>query len=291
MTRSDPPRPVHYLSFDIEDWFHVPFAAPYLRRTDWDRKVSIVESGTQSILELLYRHGVKATFFVLGLAAARHPGLIREIAEAGHEIGIHGNDHIPIAEVSRTCFREDVRAALSAVGGTTGVHPMGYRAPLCSIDSETLWALDVLRDEGLRYDSSVYPSSPLAYAGMGDVPSEPYEIIERFYEVPLSCETVFGIPLPLSGGFYLRLAPLPIFSWLLARRSKRAESAVLYYHPWEFSIEYPRVIRHPLKRFIQYHSLRSVRPKLEHLLSTFRFRPLREALPTGSPESPVAFSG
>jgi polysaccharide deacetylase family protein (PEP-CTERM system associated) len=268
----------HYISFDIEDWFQVPFAAASVPRDGWEKLPSVVADGTAQILGLLKRHDVTATFFVVGWIAERYPDLVRRIRDGGHEIGSHSYAHQPLDQLTPEAVDGDTARSSEILEKITGTRPLGYRAPLGSIGERNAWALDILKKHGFQYDSSIYPANPFVYSGMRNVPTMPYEISPGFWEIPLSVERIAGAAVPLSGGFYLRLLPLTAFGRLLARKNARAEACVLYYHPWEFATEYPRPIRHPLKRFIQYYNLKSVAPKLDLLLSRFRFRPLRDAL-------------
>jgi len=269
----------NYLSFDIEDWFQVPFASRDVNRSDWETLQSNVVDGTQTILDLLSRRRVSATFFIVGWIAERHPDLVRRIADGGHEIGSHSYAHRPLDELSPEELDKDTALSVEILTHVTGQKPRGYRAPMGSIGDDNAWAIDILRKNGVRYDSSIYPSSPFVYSGMRGAKAAPFEIANGLWEVPLSAETIAGLPIPLSGGFYLRLASPGVFQWLMKRKNARGESCVLYYHPWEFSTSYPRPIRNLPKRFIQYHNLDSVTPKLDRLLSSFEFGPLIDALP------------
>lgn len=269
----------HFLSFDIEDWFDVPFVKPFLVESRFEKLPSVVESGTRSILVLLGQNQVKATFFVVGQIAERFPDLVREIVDQGHEVGTHGYLHVTPDQMSKVEFEEDLVKSLDAIEKATGHRPKGYRAPLGSLAPNTLWVLDLLKKQGLMYDSSIYPAHPLVYGGIRGFAQEVHQILPDFWEVPLSTAPILGLPCPISGGFYLRFLPFLFFKRALRRRTEDQLPAVLYYHSWEFSTDYPRPIPWGAKRFIQYYRLDSVRPKLEDLIRSFSFGPICDAIP------------
>ncbi len=225
-------------------------------------------------------HDAKATYFVVGLVAEEFPDLVREIHDRGHEVATHGYWHKPVDEMSPEEFEIDLEKSLDAIEAACGYRPIGYRAPLGSLDDKTLWVLDILKQKGLKYDSSIYPANPLVYGGVKNFRPDIHEIRADLWEVPLSAGRVLGLPFPISGGFYLRLLPFKIFQGLMAEKNRRGESVVLYYHSWEFQTRYPRIIPIGLKRFIQYYNLDSVHPKLKVLLNNYCFRPLIEGVPS-----------
>lgn len=273
------PDPELYLSFDIEDWHQVPFATPYLTATPRHRLESVVVAGTERILALLNKYDVKATFFVVGEVADAHPELVQQIVADGHEVGCHGYAHIPISDMTPEAFEADLQRGVDVIRRITGTSPAGFRAPLASIGEREFWAIDIIRRTGFRYDSSIYPPSPFVHRALADIPPAVHEIVAGLWEVPLTVERWLGLGIPLSGGFYIRVLPERVYRHLLNRHMSRGEPAVVYFHSWEFETAYPRVVRHPLKRFVQYHNLESIERKLEKLLGMYRFRRLSDALP------------
>ena len=269
------------LSFDVEDWYQgieMPAAT-------WDRFPARLEIGLGRILDLLARQNVRATFFVLGAVARRHPDLVKRIAGAGHEIGTHGHDHEKVYDLDPRRFREDLRRSLDALQSLTGEPVLGHRAPYFSITRRSLWALDILREEGLRYDASIYPGSNYRY-GIPEYPDEVRELPNGLIECPVSMLTWVGRRWGI-GGAYLRLLPRATLVAGIRRRNAAERLSGLYLHPWEFDPEHPRVGFRPLAMLTHYANLRSTEPKLRHLLGEFRFASYAEVLGLAAPGAPA----
>ena len=142
-------------TIDVEDWYHtMDFNFP---QEDWDKYEDRVEVGLRLIMEVLERHNVKATFFVLGCVAKKHPDLIKEIASLGHEIGSHGTNHRMVTAQSREEFRADVAMSKQILEDITGEKVKLYRSSSWSIVPKTIWALRILEEEGFICDSSIQP--------------------------------------------------------------------------------------------------------------------------------------
>lgn len=269
-------------SVDVEDYFQVTAFEGVVARRDWDRIELRVERNTRRLLALFARHGVRATHFVLGWIAERCPDLVREIHAAGHELAIHGYDHRMVTSLTPVEFRADVRRAKQAVEEIAGVEVIGYRAPSYSIVRETLWALEVLLDEGFRYDSSIFPIVHDRY-GIPDARRFPWTVAEsdqgELTEFPISTLRLAGLNLPFVGGGYLRLLPFPLVRWGMRRlNSTEGRPAVVYVHPWEVDPDQPRQPVGPLTRLRHYRNLDRTEQRLERLFQDFRFTTLREVL-------------
>ncbi len=145
------------LTVDVEDYFQVEAFASSVKPDSWDGFEPRVEGNVRRVLGLLDRNRTTGTFFVLGWIARKFPGLVREIAAAGHEIGSHGFSHQHISRQSPEQFRADVRAARQCLMDQVQKPVRSYRAPSFSITKRTLWAVDVLAEEGFRFDSSIFP--------------------------------------------------------------------------------------------------------------------------------------
>lgn len=233
------------LSFDVEEHDRIEAAAglecpPALRREYADR----MERATRRLLDALDEAGAKATFFVLGEIARSRPRLVWDIAEAGHEIASHGWDHRRVHRFSPSEFLDDVRASKDALEQASGGPVVGYRAPTFSIDRRTGWAIDALAEAGYRYDSSVFPVRHDRY-GVPDAPRAPFVAegeAAQLVELPPATCRVLGQNLPVAGGGYFRLFPPAVMESGL-RQLARTDSAVgvLYFHPWEFDPEQPRL--------------------------------------------------
>ncbi len=109
-------------------------------------------TGVPRLLRMLDRQRVRSTFFVPGYTAHRHPGVVRDIAAAGHEIAHHGYLHEPLAGVGAAAEASYLDRGLEALEEVAGVRPVGYRAPMW----ELTWASPgLLADRGFLYDSSL----------------------------------------------------------------------------------------------------------------------------------------
>ena len=223
------------------------------------------------ILAAFDRAGVHATFFTLGWIADRHPGVVRAIVSAGHELASHGYGHARADGQTPDAFRDDVRRAKRVLEDLGGVPVAGYRAPTFSIGPRNPWAFDVLAEEGYRYSSSIYPVRHDLY-GVPDAPRFPYRpAAGPLMELPMTTVRLGGRNLPCAGGGYFRLMPYPLFRALL-RRFNRAESApgVFYFHPWEVDPGQPRVAAASrMARFRHYVNIGAMPGRLERLLRDF----------------------
>jgi polysaccharide deacetylase family protein (PEP-CTERM system associated) len=244
-----------------------------------------VGDNTRRLLALLDEFGVKATFFVLGWVAEREPGLIREIQAKGHEIASHGYGHELIYHIGSERFREDVRRSKGILEGITGLAVRGYRAPSYSITPRSLWALDILLEEGFSYDSSIFPVHHDTY-GMPDAPRFPYTHERaggRLREFPLTTLPIrlarWQYNLPIAGGGYLRLFPVALIRHGIERINRMEQKpAVLYLHPWEIDPGQPRIRAGWKSRFRHYNNLARTEGKLRHLLETLEFGTMAEVL-------------
>jgi len=235
-----------------------------------------MESATRGLLDQLAGANVLATFFVVGEIAERHPALLRDIHAAGHEVGSHSYDHRRVHRFTPQTFREDLLRSKDALEQVIGAPVYGFRAPTFSVVRETGWAVDVLADCGFEYDSSVFPVRHDRY-GIPDAPREPFLAVGRereLLELPLLTYRLAGVNLPVAGGGYFRLFPLAAMQAGLrqAARATTAAVAMLYFHPWEFDPDQPRLPLGRLSRFRTYVGTGRSRGRLKALLSRHRFR-------------------
>jgi polysaccharide deacetylase family protein (PEP-CTERM system associated) len=265
------------LTIDVEDYFHVSAMAPFIPRSEWDRRDCRVERNVQRILAMLERHRTHATFFTLGWVAERYPALVREIVARGHELASHGHAHERASDLSPAAFFDDVRRAKRVLEDVSGVPVIGYRAPSFSIGAANLWAFDCLAEAGYRYSSSVYPVRRDHY-GMPDAPRFAYQVRAGLLEVPPTTVRVAGRNLPSSGGGFFRLLPYAVSRWML-RQVNRVDRApaIFYFHPWEIDAEQPRVAGIDAKtRFRHYVNLHRTEQRLERLLGDFSWTRMDE---------------
>lgn len=270
------------LSVDVEDYFQVASLAKAVRREDWNDIEPRVERSTRRLLKLLARAGVRATMFVLGWVAERWPQLVREIVEAGHEAALHGYDHRSITSLSRKEFRSDIRTSKALVEEAAGTEVIGYRAPNYSIVKRTEWALEILAEEGIRYDSSIFPIRHDRY-GIPDAPRFPWRIKtdngSELIEFPMSTIRLAGLNFPFVGGGYLRHFPFAVCRWGIRHINEvEKQPAMVYIHPWEIDPDQPRIELPRLTALRHYRNLDRTEPRLEALLAEFRFTTVREVL-------------
>jgi polysaccharide deacetylase family protein (PEP-CTERM system associated) len=269
-------------SVDVEDYFQVGAFERHVPRQAWSRLEPRVERNTRRLLDLCAEHGVQGTFFVLGWVAERWPGLVRDIRDAGHELGTHGQDHRRVTTLTPPQFREDVRRSKALIEDAAGTEVIGYRAPNYSIVRETMWAMDVLLEEGFRYDSSIFPIRHDRY-GIPDFPRFPRPVRgsngSALHEVPISTVRFAGMNLPFVGGGYLRQFPMAFIRWGMRRLNGfERRPAILYIHPWEIDPEQPRFRVPFLTGVRHYRNLHRTEERLAELFGAYRFTTIREVL-------------
>jgi polysaccharide deacetylase family protein (PEP-CTERM system associated) len=270
------PSPVNALTVDFEDWYQ----GLEIPQASWAGYEDRLPASGRRLLALFAERGARATFFILGAVAERHPELVREIAAAGHEIGTHGWSHTLVYQMTPETFREELVRSIRLLESLTRQHIVGHRAPFFSITRRSLWALDILGEEGLRYDSSVFPVLNYRY-GIEDAPRWPYAVREGdggLIEFPISTWRVLGRNLPVSGGAYFRIFPYALTRTALRSINREGKPVVFYVHPWELDPGHPRI---PLPRRIaatHYFNLGSTAGRLRRLLGEFSFAPMKEVL-------------
>lgn len=277
---------VNGVTIDVEEHFQVHNMEHVIGRDDWHRHTSRVEANVRRILKLLSENGTRATFFVLGWVAERHPELLGEIRELGHEIASHGYWHELIYRQTPAQFSADIGRSLDAIERACGVRPEGYRAPCFSITKDSLWALDVLRERGIRFDSSIFPITCHHRYGLGGASRFISRLPNGIWEMPVSTVRLAGRNWPVGGGGYFRLFPLWLTRRAIRRINAEGHPAILYLHPWEFDPGQPRIQGiDRLARFRHYHALDQTEGRLRSLLREFRFGSLRQCFASQLSES------
>ena len=272
-------RQLNALTVDVEDYFHVEAFASSISPADWPGYDLRVEKNVEQILELFSRCQVKATFFILGVVAEKAPGLAARIAGAGHEIGCHGYAHQHIRRQSPAEFRDDVRRARRILTDQTGQAVQCYRAPSFSVTDKTLWAVDILAEEGFTIDSSIFPARHDLY-GIANAPRFLHKR-NGLTEFPPSTIRLAKTSVGVAGGGYLRLFPY----WITRRAIRHineteGQPAMVYFHPWEVDPGQPRIAA-PLKsRLRHYTNLEKMLGKIERLLQDFRFSTITDVCAT-----------
>jgi polysaccharide deacetylase family protein (PEP-CTERM system associated) len=320
------------LTIDVEDYFQVHAFSHIIRYEDWGKFESRVEVNTRRILDILvdpsslqtpnspragdpygpeaeHRTPVRATFFCLGWIAERYPLLIKEIQAQGHEIACHGYAHRLIYHYSKEEFKEDIHKAKGILEDIIGQEVLGYRAPSYSITNNSKWALEMLAEEGFKYDSSIFPIQHDFY-GIFDAPRFPFVVSlngngcpefnpplstpnselrmlnsdppkpQSIIEFPLSTVRVGKFNLPISGGGYFRLFPYFMIKKGLDRINQiEGQPFIFYLHPWELDPDQPRIQEVGLRsRFRHYINLNKTESRFKKLLRDFTFLPLKDLL-------------
>ena len=278
---------VNALTLDVEDYWSI-FLRYWLNKKTEPSEAVVRNS--KWFLEILSKHNVKATCFILGEVAQKHPSLVKMIAENGHEIGSHGFSHKQIFKLSKNQFRDEIATSKKLLEDITGQAVLGYRAPAFSIMPETKWALDILAEEDYRYDSSVYPISGKRYGWPGfkkDICQVILPSGRCIIEAPLSTVTIFGKTLPVAGGGYIRHFPYMVTKRAITNIQKQ-RPAIIYLHPYEIDVQSkPFDVKHrswtDQARLIAFHKIQqrnrsTVPKKILLLLAEFKFKTLWEII-------------
>jgi polysaccharide deacetylase family protein (PEP-CTERM system associated) len=273
----------NYLTIDVEDYFQVSAFEDIIDTNAWDTMEHRVVGNTEKILALLSQYHTKATFFIVGWIAERYPQLVQSIHNQGHEIGAHSYWHRKVYDLTPDEFRTDTQKVKTTLEHIINAPVSGYRAPSYSITNKSLWALDILKELGFTYDSSIFPIYHDTY-GIPNAPRFTYRHVNGLLEHPISTALVFGRKIPVSGGGYFRLFPY-WFTRLALKSINRKEKQpfIFYLHPWEVDPEQPRMHHaKPLSRFRHYNNLDKTTQRLKKLLTDFTFTPLRPPTPNNT---------
>ena len=266
------------MTVDLEDWFHICGLEQTIPEASWPGLESRVTRNTLKILDIFCEKGVRATFFVLGFVAERHPELIEKINGAGHEIATHGYAHKRVYTLTPELFREDLKRAVGTISAITAKAVKGYRAPEWSIRDDSLWGLDILEQEGFEYDSSM---APLPIIGMQDYARIPHRLNlaqGQLWEFPPLVATTPLVNLPLGGGWGLRVFPYQVIRSAIRGLNKEGHSALIYLHPREFDPDSPRIRLPGAKKFVLYARIERTEKRLQRLLDDFRFTSVSDVL-------------
>jgi len=268
---------LNILTVDVEEYFQVHNFAGVVHRDKWDSYESRVEAEVDKVLNLLSEAETRATFFVLGWVAERHANMVRRIQRAGHEIATHGYEHQLIYRQTPEEFAADLRRSIEIIGNITGEQVLGYRAPSFSITQANLWALEIIREQGLKYDSSIFPLVIHDRYGIAVAARHPHLLENGLWEFPIATIPILGKNIPVGGGGYLRVLPYSMVRWALKRINAEGQPFVIYFHSWELDPDQPRIRHVPLfYRFRHYVNLNKMENCVRALLRDFQFGPVRE---------------
>lgn len=266
------------LSVDVEDYFQTEAMSSVGDRASWDRFPLRVVDNTKRLLDLFDEFNAKATFFTVGWIADRAPALMREIVARGHELACHSYWHRTVYSLTQEEFRRDTRRAIEAIQNASGVRVDGYRAPTWSITRKSLWAIQILAEEGFAYDSSIYPIRHDLY-GIPDAMAKPHvwKVSSReILEIPPATYSIGQSRWPAAGGGYLRIFPLRFTCMAIDQLARSKSLPIVYMHPWEIDPEQPRLRVQWKGRMRQYCGLSSFEGKLRQLLARYEFVPFRD---------------
>ena len=267
---------MNILTIDLEDWFHILSHPDVEAPASWDKLPSRVIMNTRRILEMLELRNQKATFFCLGWVAERHPSLIKEIVNAGHELGSHSYYHQLAYKQSTADFRDDTLRSISTLEDISGKKITVYRAPGFSVTHENPWVFDVLIEAGIEYDCSIFPARR-AHGGFHGMPATPF-ILERdggeIKAFPMNTFHLLGRDFVFSGGGYFRFLNYQLIRQMMLR----SEYVMTYFHPRDFDVSQPMIPGlGKTRRFKSYVGLKGAMPKLERLIDEFSFQSLFDA--------------
>lgn len=281
------------LTFDIEEWFHLLDFDATRSESQWDSYEIRIYDNVERLLRILDETNSRATFFIIGWVAQRYPDLVRKIAER-YQIGTHTMNHQLVWQQSREDFRNDVVSSIHLLEDITGKPVECFRAPGFSIRESELWALDILYENGIRYDSSIFPAKGShggIPGGLSNLQREGYMLLdfrklqqspellqqhpEHIIEFPISSHKICGKDLVFNGGGYFRLMPYS----LIQRWSKESAYLLSYIHPRDLDATQPMLPGLPLsRRFKSYVGLKTAESKLRKYLSDFQFTDIRTAV-------------
>ncbi|MAW20892.1 MAG: polysaccharide deacetylase [Flavobacteriales bacterium] len=265
------------LTFDIEDWFHILQKYPDDILDKWSNYEVRIHQGMDKIFKILDENNIKATFFVIGYIARKHPEIVKRIHDLGYEVGAHSDMHKVAYTQSRKQYGEDLSNCINSLQDITGEKIVSYRAPGFSIKKENVWAFEVLSELGIKYDASIFPASR-EDGGFDDFAESTPSVIKykgvKIKEFPMSVNTVFGKRFTVTGGGYFRFFPYRFMRKMIAR----SNYTMTYFHPRDFDSEQPMLDGLSLKRkFKSYYNLSKSYTKLKQLAYDFDFIDIRQA--------------
>ena len=265
---------MHILTFDIEAWYHLyPKSYKHIILPK-DLYPLSLEKETRKIFHLLEQKNLKATFFWLGGDAKKHPGLVRELYNYGHEIGVHSFSHLRIKEMDKITFKLNTEKTLKIIEDITGEKVKSYRAPDFSITKNDLWALEILKDLGFERDCSTIAGS---HFGGRIIPSAPFLIKNNgvvLKEFPVSSFSFLSYNFKYGGSGYFRITPYRF----LYRKMTTSPYVMSYFHPRDFDTMIHKKIKwNPYLKLKYRMGARRAFRHLGQLFEVFPWIPLREA--------------
>lgn len=268
---------MHILTFDVEEWFHLLDNVSTKTEKEWETYPCRIHENMDRIFDILDRHNQKATFFVIGWIAKRYPDVVKRICDKGYDIGFHTNSHQLIYDQSPEEFYEDLVEGLDCIENIIGKKINAFRAPGFSLTEKCNWAFDILSEQGILYDSSVFPISH-AHGGYPSFPSIAPALIKTnggdIKEFPISVGYILGKSMVYSGGGYFRLFPY----WMIKYYAKRSSYIMSYLHPRDMDVGQPMIKDLPMiRKFKSYVGLKYAAIKFEKWITDFTFLDIHTA--------------
>jgi len=253
------------LTVDCEDWYHTRISQKYLSKNKDTFCEDRICSSVSQLLDLFSEENTSATFFVLGAIAEKFPDLIIKIEKAGHRIGAHGYSHTNVFSKSPKDFEIEIEKVTKLLNSLVSVPVESFRAPNWSINTSCLWAIDLLKKYGYRYDSSltkmIRPPETLSE--------------KKIIEIPRSTEKFFKFNIPLGGAF-LKIFPFKLMFQLMKKMNQKGLPFMVYIHPWEIDVDTPVLRTSLFDRIAQYHGIAGNLTKIKTLLGNFKFTSIED---------------
>jgi polysaccharide deacetylase family protein (PEP-CTERM system associated) len=247
--------------------FHIP--DKYINQSEDNVEI---ERNTDVLLEILDESQTRATFFFVGRLAADIPGLVKRVEDAGHEIGCHSYAHIRIFGIDKNEFKQKLSTAKKRLEDVSGQRVYGFRAPDFSITEKTIWALDILKELGFVYDSSIYPFGLHDVYGIKKAEPSIHTLPNGLIEFPMATTELLGKRIPFGGGGYFRLYPLLLTKIFLSKLNKQGHPAMFYIHPYEVGPAIPQIPELSLcRKFRHYYHCKNGGVRIKKLLKAFKF--------------------
>ncbi len=268
---------MNILTFDVEEWFHLLDNNSTMFEKDWIKYEVRIYDNMNKIFNFLSLNELKATFFVVGWIAERYPDIVKKIDEYGHEIGSHTHYHQLIFNQTKSKFEYDIKKSIQTIEDIIGKKVKYFRAPGFSITEKNKWAFEVLYNNGITHDSSIFPASR-SHGGMPNysksIPSKISMNNLEIKEFPINTFQIFGLNYVFSGGGYFRITPY----FFIKKFSKNSNYIMTYFHPRDFDHLQP-IIKDLsfFRKFKSYIGLKECLPKLDKWVNDFKFTDLGTA--------------
>lgn len=270
-----PQEQINILTFDIEEWFHFDIFCP---ESEWLNKEPRIDLYLSPILDKLDKLGIKATFFCLGWIAEHYPNVLKKIQSRGHEFACHSNKHLFVREMTPESFDEDLKQSLMHIENVIGEKVTAFRAPAFSISEDSTWAFEVLANNGITTDCSIFATTR-SFGGFPSFGDSTPALIEykncKIKELPVSTCKILGKDFVFSGGGYFRLFPY----WFIRKEMNKLNYNMTYIHMRDFDFEQPQINDLSfMRKFKSYHGIKEAYPKFLKMLNDFKWISVGQAL-------------